>query len=233
MLVHAENGSWLFLNVQNQFSGAFPEDGSSPVPLPDGTTSIPGQPASSSIVKQMSVPHGNSILASGSVDPAAQFPPPADPVVSPENAGIPKLPTNSGIPKIPQVNTIPTYNGAPYGAAQYGASVIENGIETNSDINPNIKLVNYLNDNPPTDYVHFQVSALAEDITNINFEGKHSKVNGYDMDVWILNPGTANEALMYSQNIGMALALSSSTSTEIIPINFPHITCNVLTKVIP
>ena len=211
-LVHAENGSWLFLNTQNQFSGAFPEDGSSPVPLPDGTTNVPSQDASTSIVKQMSVPHGNSILAMGSVDPAAQFPAQASPVVSPIEPGTPKLNTNSGIPSIPQLNAVPNYNGTPYGTGKYGASDINNdGVESNSDINPNIRLVNYLNENPPSNYVHFKVSAPAEDITNINFEGKHAKVNGYTMEVWLLNPGTPEEALMYYQNIGMALTLSSSS----------------------
>ncbi len=231
MLVHAENGSWLFLDTVNQFPGPFPEDGSSPVPLPDGTGSVPAQDASVSIVKQMSVPHGNSILAAGSVDPAAQFPPPADPVVSPENPGTPTLGTNAGTPSIPELNTIPEYNGAPYGADKYGASDVQNGVETNSNINPNIKLVNYLNDNPPSNYVHFQVTAPAEDITNIDFEGKHAKVNGYSMEVWLLNPGTDKEALMYYQNIGMALTLSSSSVAGTKTINFPHITCNVLTKV--
>ena len=230
MLVHAENGSWLFLDRVNQFSGSFPEDGSSPVPLPDGTTSVPVQDPSTSIAKQMSVPHGNSILAVGSVDPAAQFPPPADPVVSPENAGTPKLTTNSGAPKIPELNAIPIYNGAPYGADKYGDSVIENGIETNSDINPNIKLLDYLKANPTTDYVHFKVTAAEKKITNISFESKRSKVNGYTMEVWLLNPGTANEALMYYQNIGMALNLSSSTSPDTKTITFPHLTCNVLTR---
>lgn len=230
MLVHAENGSWLFLDNRNQFPGAFSPDGSAPVPLPAGTTSVPAQDASISIVKQMSVPHGNSILAVGSVDPAAQFPPPANPVVSPENPGTPTLGANSGIPTIPQLNTIPTYNEVAYGASKYGASVIDNGIETNSDINPNIKLVNYLSANPPTDYVHFKVTAPAEDITNITFETGHAKVNGYTMEVWILNPGTKKEAIMYYQNIGMALTLSSNTSTDTKTINFPHITCNVLTR---
>lgn len=231
MLVHAENGSWLFLDTVSQFPGAFPPAGTSPVDLPSGTTSIPEQNPNISIVKQMSVPHGNSILATGSVDPAAQFPPPADPVVSPEAPGTPTLGTVTGIPTIPQLNTIPIYNGLPYGEAKYGAPEPINGIEGNSDINPNIKLVNYLTDNPPSNYVHFKVNAPAEDITNITFETGHAKVNGYVMEVWILNPGTEKEALMYYQNIGMALTLSSSTEPGTKVINFPHITCNVLTRV--
>ena len=229
-LVHAENGSWLFLDTRSQFPGAFPPAGSSPVPLPYGTSSIPPQDPTMNVAKQMSVPHGNSILAVGSVDPAAQFPPPPDPVVSPENPGTPTLSTNPGSPNIPQLNAIPSYNGDSYGASKYGPSNVQGGVETNPNINPCIKLVDYLNANPATDYVHFKVQTKS-DITNIPFETGHANVNSYEQQIWLLNPGTANAALMYYQNIGMALTLSSSSTGGTKTINFPHITANVLTPV--
>jgi len=230
-LVHAENGSWLFLDNNYQFPGAFQPDPVKPVPLPDGTTSLPPQDQSINIAKQMSVPHGNSILAVGTVTPNAVFPPypPEDKVLSPNNPGAPSLPTTQGAPTIPQVNTIPVYQGVPYGADLYGAPVPVNGIETNSDINPNIKLVDYLKAFPTSEYIHFKVSS--NNITNIQFESKHAKVVSYEMDMWLLNPNGPNKALMYSQNIGMDLTLSSSTNTETIKVTFPHITCNVVTLV--
>lgn len=57
-LVHAENGSWLYLTDRKQFVGPYgtaadPEQNSVP----------PTQPYN--IIKQMSVPHGNSVLAAG------------------------------------------------------------------------------------------------------------------------------------------------------------------------
>lgn len=227
-LVHAENGSWLFLDNNYQFSGAFPPDGSSPVPLPHGVDQLPNQNQLSNIVKQMSVPHGNSILAVGTVDPPARFNQNPPPIVSPNAPNPPTLPTNSGAPKILPLNAIPKYNGQPYGAAKYGESKIVDGVETNSNINPNIVLLDYMKAFPPKNYVHFKVSAPAKDITNIAFETKHAKVNGYDMEIWLLNPGTPDAALMYYQNIGMALTLSSSTEAGTKTINFPHITANVV-----
>jgi hypothetical protein len=234
MLVHAENGSWLFLDVVNQFPGAFPPDGTPPVPLPDGTTTLPEQDPSLTIAKQMSVPHGNSILATGTVNPAAQFTP-NDPVKAPDNPQKPVLPTKPGKPVIPQLNAIPNYQGKPYGTSQYGNSKIVsiNGkkVEGNSDINPNIKLEDYISQSTVTDYIHFTVEAKAPRITNIDFETKHSKVNSYKMELWVLNPNGGSPTLMYYQNIGMQLTLVSSSSNEKRVIEFPHITCNVLQKV--
>lgn len=232
MLVHAENGSWLFLDNNYQFPGAFPPDGSAPVPFPEGTTSLPEQNLQTNIAKQMSVPHGNSILATGTVTPEAKFPSNPPPIVSPNDPQTPMLSTIAGAPPIPQLNAIPTFHGQPYGAGKYDPSDIQNGIETNSNINPNIKLLDYLNANPPSDYIHFKVSAAPQRITNIDFETKHSRVVSYDMEMWLLNPGTAKAALMYYQNIGMALTLASSSSVTVKTITFPHITCNVVVPVI-
>ena len=231
MLVHAENGSWLFLDTNYQFPGAFPPPKSAPVPFPEGTSSLPEQDPSVSIVKQMSVPHGNSILATGTVDPPAKFPVNPPPIVSPNDPQTPMLPTNSGSPKIPQLNAIPNFMGSPYGADKYGTSMMQGGVESNPNINPCIKLVDYLTANPPSNYIHFKVSAPAKEITNITFETGHANVNGYTMEIWLLNPGTPNAALMYYQNIGMALTLSSSSDAATKVVQFPHITANVVTPV--
>lgn len=229
-LVHAENGSWLFLDVRNQFAGAFPVDGSPAVPLPFGQP-LPVQDVNSTIAKQMSVPHGNSILATGWVNPPAVYPAPPSPVVSPENPGTPTLSTKTGSPNIPELNAIPIYNGQPYGAAKYQPSTKnKNGVESNSNINPNIKLLDYIAANPVNDYVHISVSAPENEITNIPFETGHAKVNGYSMELWIVNPGTKSEAILYYQNIGMAMTLSSDKAAGTKTINFPHITCNVIHK---
>ncbi|MBE0620225.1 MAG: hypothetical protein IH605_06505 [Burkholderiales bacterium] len=58
-LVHAENGAWLHLVYQAQQAGPY---GPGTVPEP---TPLPTQPQATEYVKQVSVPHGNSILAVG------------------------------------------------------------------------------------------------------------------------------------------------------------------------
>ena len=62
-LIHAENGSWLHLVHEPQPEGPY---GPKHVPWPDPHRP---QPASTAYVKQVSVPHGNSILATGSALP--------------------------------------------------------------------------------------------------------------------------------------------------------------------
>ena len=59
-LVHFQNGLWLNLTTQQQMKGAYPNSG-----FIEGK--VPQQPAVREMVKQVSVPHGNSILATGSV----------------------------------------------------------------------------------------------------------------------------------------------------------------------
>ncbi|NNE26607.1 MAG: hypothetical protein HKN09_07170, partial [Saprospiraceae bacterium] len=212
------------------------------VPLPAGTTTLPVQNPKLAIAKQMSVPHGNSILAQGSVTPPADFgtaplnPPFPYPVPAPTLGvidGAPPLQLNGQpLPDhgIPVLNAIPVYQGVPYGASKYGPSTTTNGIESNANINPNIKLVKYINVNKASikNYVHFKVSAPAPRITNIDFETGHAEVIGYDQEFWLLNPGAANTALLYYQNIKIKMTLASSSSTLTKAIDFDHPTVNVL-----
>lgn len=62
-LVHAENGSWLHLITGPQGQG--PLNTLPNIPTPPAPEPIPQQPDNMTIVKQVSVPHGNSILAMG------------------------------------------------------------------------------------------------------------------------------------------------------------------------
>lgn len=63
LLVHAENGSWLYHNIVPQQLGPYgPGEVPPPVPLPQ-------QPASMAYNKQISVPHGVSLLLVGSATP--------------------------------------------------------------------------------------------------------------------------------------------------------------------
>lgn len=211
MLVHAENGSWLFLESVPQYPGAFRKSGSPPI-----STKFPPQPTATNISKQMSVPHGNSILATGTVSPEAI-------------KGQTPLPTLKGAPKIPGLSAIPTYMSKPYGADAYGKPNIVDGVETNLNINPNYKLVEYLEANTVTEYVHFDVAAAPDRITNISFETKHADVVGYKTEVWILNPNSQHPVLMYYQNITMDLSLHVGGEVKV--VRFPHILVNVVKPV--
>lgn len=66
-LIHAENGSWLFHNITQQLNGPYgyaaPEVNEEYLPEPSG--GLPTQPANLEYNKQISVPHGNSILMAG------------------------------------------------------------------------------------------------------------------------------------------------------------------------
>jgi hypothetical protein len=70
MLVHAENGTWLHLVYDAQPAGAY-----APPTLPPPTQM---QPANVAYVKQVSVPHGNSILATGGLKTYNHAPTAAD-----------------------------------------------------------------------------------------------------------------------------------------------------------
>ncbi|MCB9230524.1 MAG: hypothetical protein H6581_02600 [Bacteroidia bacterium] len=210
-LVHAENGSWLFLDTTKQSEGAYP---SNPPVYEQGN--VPPQNPNMNLAKQVSVPHGNSILANGSVMPWHT------------GGSNDPLPTFPGIPTIPQVNTIPLYQGVPYYPEKYGPSMKVNGVETNLNINPNYKLVQFLEANQDSikDFVVFKVSANAQNITNISFESKHASVVSYETTIWLLNPGTPDAFLMYSQNVGLNLTLIVNGNPA--TIFFPHVLVNVL-----
>ena len=64
-LVHFENGLWLQLQFEAQPKGAYAPP-SLPFP-PENERFPPEQPSAYEICKQISIPHGNSILATGSV----------------------------------------------------------------------------------------------------------------------------------------------------------------------
>lgn len=60
-LVHAENGMWLHLVYGPQQNGPY-----GPGTVPRNSEIVLQQPAATAYIKQVSVPHGNSILATGS-----------------------------------------------------------------------------------------------------------------------------------------------------------------------
>ena len=203
-LVHAENGSWLHLKTLQQKQGPYGMDGF--IPAPPAPASIPAQDPTRNIVKQVSVPHGNSILAVGTFQ---------------------KL---DGPPTIPNVSTLPTGNGVtagfndPFGPDDPG----------NIMVNPNKTLQDALAGQTSrrtpgglsvTNTVKFNVSTRnpGGGVTNIVFEQKRANVTAFSTTFWLETLSDGSLQLQYSQTIEMTLMQDD--------VVFLHIDANTLRKV--
>lgn len=199
-LVHAENGTWLNLITGPQGQGPLntpPNIPSPPVPNP-----IPPQDPSRQIVKQVSVPHGNSILAMGSVT------------------------VYDGAPQIPDVSTLPI--GAPDGFdVPYGPNV-----PTNPNVNPNIVLKGALSALETLGIGVLRTHQISVDsanqggVTNIPYIKQHTNVTRFTNNLWLEELSNGQLLLQYSQIINLEFAVAKGTRYV-----FPHIVANTLTKV--
>ena len=200
-LVHAENGSWLYLSDRDQFKGPYGDgngDGIGQIPLDH--TCPPTQRFN--IVKQISVPHGNSILAAGGYR---------------EGAGAPQLPLQTAILPV-GVNT-----------EQYWEESVGNP-NPEFTLNPNLPLRLALEAGSPTSHLRFDVDTAisGHPVTNIGFEQQHAKVVRYSASYWLEAFGNSEEftQLQYSQAIYMSIPIPGVGN-----IIFPHVTTNTLTKI--
>ncbi len=171
-LVHAENGDWLHLVNVAQDAGAI-ENPDDPIPDPNPITQ-PEFP----VVKQVSVPHGNSILAPGTVD------------------------THPGPPNIPQISTIPTGNTTPALLSIYNDGHYD---PNNPKLNPNIILWNALEGKTVKETTSFKLSSTnpGGGVTNIQFEKKKAIVTAFHTTFWLLTLEDDSKMLQYSQTIEM------------------------------
>ena len=201
-LVHAENGSWLYLETTTQGQGL--NERGEPV-----FTNVPPQ-GPLNLLKQVSVPHGNSILAPGSVSAAAV----------------------SGLPEISAVSCIPTKDGVPQ---EQFAPLFQNAKGFPDDQNPNIdptvvlRTFNDGNPNGVTDHIAYQVDTTNPDgaVTNIPFETKLANVTDYQCSMWLGLKDGVPVQLQYVQTILMEFP-------DLHPgVVFKHITANNLTPVPP
>jgi hypothetical protein len=201
-LVHAENGSWLHLIKTQQKLGAV---GWMPMPTPPAPNPILPQDPASEIIKQMSVPHGNSILAVGGFERLA------------------------GAPEIPNVNALPSYQGRvllPESFVQaYGPDV-----PSNPNVNPNYFLQQSLALTPETvaETVFIDVTSetAGAGVVNSSYMRSHANVSAYSTQLWLEFLESGVVQLQYSQNITMEL-----TQEEGPAIEFPHITANTLRRI--
>ncbi|CAM4013838.1 MULTISPECIES: heme-binding protein [Flavobacterium] len=210
-LVHAENGSWLFLKIDEQPLNAY---GATPVIPPPNP--LPVQNKLATIAKQISVPHGNSILAIGNI----------------KNYN--NLQENSYINEGPL--EIEDYQGS---LPQDADSITPYRIKTSTqggnphplfNTNPNRPLQQSTVDYPCTKYIEWSVDtenkAALGSVTNIPFEQKKADVSNYKAQYWLqsFNSENAYTQLAYSQTIILDIPINGKI------VKFPHITCNVLTK---
>lgn len=203
-LVHAENGSWLFLVTGTEAEGPY---GTTPVVPHAGP--IPEQSVLTNVAKQISVPHGNSILAQGGIK------------------GYPNSYLNDGpvaIGTYPN-EVIPTgIDTTPYTTKSVGNPLPK------LNKNPNQPLQDGATANPCEQYMQWSVDtenpAAKGSVTNIPFEKQKANVIDYNATYWLqaFTKGGSFTQLSYTQTIYMDIPINGNI------VKFPHITCNTLTK---
>ncbi len=194
-LVHAENGAWLVLTSSDQFAG--PYSNGEKVP---GSTPPTGYPT---LVKQIAVPHGNSVLAIGEAPVEATT---GSPVIAAPAQVLPDIPDT-----------------APYTTESVGNPNLQ------FTANPNMPLNEGLDVAPVGQFIMFQVDSknAAGQVTNIGFEQQHADVVQYSATYWLEALAGSSEfnQLQYTQTIMLSIPINGE------PVLFPHITSNTLTRV--
>ena len=198
-LVHAENGSWLFLTDRTQLLGPYgngdnPGVGDQTVP----NSVAPTQPYA--LIKQMSVPHGNSILAAGNKTEGS-----GSPGIEPPPLVLPEGVDTAAYKKTGVGNPNPDFT-----------------------LNPNLPLANALKQQPVANYIQLDVDSKNGNyaVTNIGFEQQHADVTRYFATYWLeaLTTGGGYDQLQYSQTMLMDIPINGKV------ISFPHVTTNTLTR---
>lgn len=210
--VHVENGAWLNLESGPAVTG----------PYPDFMVDSPNQqPADRTIAKQMSVPHGNSILALGSFSGPTAVPSGGLAIA---DASLAVLPTRLQPPG-PDVST------EKYTATLDGSDDYENP-SPDLTANPLAPLQQAVGLIQPTHYYLWSVdSGNSGQVVNIPYETTASDVTSYQATYWLLSTdgGQTFDYLAYVQVINMTFTIPDSGGTPV-RYNFPHVTANVVTR---
>lgn len=248
-IVHIENGAWLQLGSLHQNIGPYNP------PAEELSGQRLRQPPYVTIAKQIAVPHGNSVLALGSVDlnDRDQFDPdrtglkaktvfPGAPVIPDQFVPYPQpvdSPAATVYPKTDDVATEPFYD--PYRATLEADNDFENP-NVAWTLNPNHPLQRALEIIEPKAHMHWRVTTLPlfggdSVVTNIPFEERKSKVTDYWADYWLLSQDPNAEEtgkfdyLLYNQTVLMEMEVSTDGGETYQRYVFPHITSNVVKKV--
>lgn len=233
-VVHVENGAWLWLPRFVQQPGPYTDLDVEPV------SDALQQPVGIMIAKQISIPHGNSILALGSFDTVSVSAPgdrsvcERNPIIS-GSPVIPDGPTPYPMPATPQpVNSPPPTLKSNLNADKRYTEEKSNLADFQNphpDLTqcPNKPLQQAVAVIEPECYMHWHVTTQPlpngkGHVINIPFEQQVSDVIDYWADYWLLFKGK-NKYLAYTQTIPMVLTIKDEKFV------FPHITCNTVSYV--
>jgi hypothetical protein len=225
MLVHFENGIWGYLDDQQQLLGPY-GDGEGPN-LGNEVIAASKPPTQEyPLFKQISVPHGNSVLAcgrfaSGDGAPAIGMPQQVTPFITDQ---APPFAPNQPLP-------------AGFDLCAYGTQSVGNPIP-DFTLNPNLPLSNALaaaGANKVANYIEISVDSTngGGGLTNIGFEQQHCDVLQYSATYWLemLQGSSEYTQLQYSQTIMMQIPITLEGGDGPTNVIFPHITTNTLTRV--
>lgn len=210
-LVHFENGVWGFVVPMAQVLGPY-GDGDGP-DIGTKTFGNAPPPLANNIFKQISVPHGNSVLACGNV-PVNSNNLPA-PVAGAPVIGPPRQVLPSGI-----------------GTSPYFTQSVQNPVPAYAQ-NPNQALIDALNVSSVKQFIEIGVdSALGGGgVGNISYEQERAEVTGYYATYWLEDTGSGTfDQLQYSQTILLKIPVTPAGASEPTTVVFPHITTNTLTR---
>jgi hypothetical protein len=212
MLVHFENGIWSFLTPAAQVLGPYGDgDGNG---LGNKSFGDVPPPLAANIFKQISVPHGNSVLACGNA------------AVDGHNQPIPQ-PGKPNIGPPPQV--LPTGINTDI----YRESSVQN-LNPAYAQNPNLPLSEALALSEISQFIQLDVNSQVGGgtVANIDYEQQRADVTQYYATYWLEDTGGGNfTQLQYSQTILLQIPIVLPGQTQPTNIVFPHITTNTLTKV--
>ena len=244
-VVHVENGAWLWFPRFIQQTGPYPLD----APGDEVSDALQQQP-DISIAKQISVPHGNSILALGNFDTIPQKNGDAGAwrgsAILPGSPAIPDGNPPYPMPAVPE----PVPDGTPIPSVlksnlnadeRYSKTRVSSPGDPNDFQNPHPDLTQYPNLPlqmavqliTPTSYMHWRVTTMKLPngkgiVTNIPFERSVSEVTDYTAEYWLLFKDD-KKYLSYTQTIFMKLTIPEKETERVKRYIFPHITCNTVT----
>ncbi|HTV05883.1 MAG TPA: heme-binding protein [Acidobacteriaceae bacterium] len=242
-VVHVENGAWLWLPRFVQQDGPYPANVNA-----QSVSNALQQPADAAIAKQISIPHGNSVLALGSFDTVSKK-------------------GGSGVcMKDPVMNGSPVIPDAPF-PYPVPANPVTPPPALISDLNVDARyttlantMANFQNPHPlltqcpnrplqeavaiiqPDSFMHWRVTTEPLEkgmgsmipgaegvVTNIPFEQRVADVTAYWADYWLLYKKDGKDGrkkhkyLAYTQTILMVMTIKGKE------YSFPHVTCNTVT----
>ncbi|HEX4083998.1 MAG TPA: heme-binding protein [Chthoniobacteraceae bacterium] len=193
-VVHLENGAWLYVSYKKIVNGPYPINKDVPAPPPGDTPNY-------DYAKQISVPHGNSILALGKYTGLHDGPP-----VIPQGSG---LPTEIDVTRFR--TTLDKYTKPATDDRKKNDYENPHLPETED---PLIPLREAIEDMGLKSYHHVKFSTryesegLTGSVTNIPFETKMASASDYEAQYWLLSKGDGHyDYLAYFQNITLKLKI--------------------------